>query len=56
MCNLGDISSAREKIVGILDQWEDASKAMESYGQKFNGVSFINAWLEFLEAQQWTGK
>jgi glycosyltransferase involved in cell wall biosynthesis len=41
---LGDILSAKKKIVRILDQWDDASKAIVSYGQKFNGASFISAW------------
>lgn len=45
---LGDIYSAKDKIVKILNQWDDASKTMESYGQKFRGNSFISAWQEFL--------
>jgi glycosyltransferase involved in cell wall biosynthesis len=49
---LGDIYSAREKIIKILDHWEEASKSMVSYSQKFNGLSFMTAWQEFLDAQR----
>jgi glycosyltransferase involved in cell wall biosynthesis len=45
---LGDIHSAKDKIIKILNQWDEASKTMESYGQKFHGDSFITAWQEFL--------
>jgi glycosyltransferase involved in cell wall biosynthesis len=48
MYPLGDIYAAKDKIIRILNQWDRASKIMESYGQKFNGVSFITAWQEFL--------
>ena len=49
---LGDIHSAKDKIIKILNQWDEASKTMESYGQKFHGDSFIAAWQEFLDTQQ----
>lgn len=49
---LGDIYSAKAKIMRIIDQWEEASKTIEAYGQKFRGDSFITAWQEFLNTQQ----
>ena len=45
---LGDIYAAKDKIVKIRNQWGEASKIMEAYGQKFRGDSFITAWQEFL--------
>ena len=48
---LGDIQSAKEKIIKLLNQWDKASKTMEAYGQKFRGDSFISAWQEFLNTQ-----
>lgn len=41
---LGEIFLARKKIVALLDHWEDCSSVMESYGRKFTGEDFINAW------------
>jgi glycosyltransferase involved in cell wall biosynthesis len=49
---LGDIHSAKEKIIKLLNQWDEACKTMEAYGQKFQGDSFISAWQEFLNTQQ----
>ena len=49
---LGDIQAAKEKILGLVDHWEEASKTMEAYGQKFRGQAFIAAWQEFVNAQQ----
>jgi glycosyltransferase involved in cell wall biosynthesis len=48
---LGDIHAAKEKILGLLDDWEEASKVMKACGQKFRGEAFIAAWQEFLKAQ-----
>jgi glycosyltransferase involved in cell wall biosynthesis len=45
---LGDIYSAKDKIINIRNQWEAASKIMQAYGQKFRGDSFLTAWQEFL--------
>jgi len=49
---LGNISAAREKILNILKQWQDASQVMETYGQKFKGNSFITAWQAIVDAKQ----
>jgi glycosyltransferase involved in cell wall biosynthesis len=49
---LGDVYSARTKINTILNQWEEASTIMRSYGQKFRGDTFITAWQTFLNTQQ----
>jgi glycosyltransferase involved in cell wall biosynthesis len=48
---LGDIQAAREKILRLLDGWEEASKSMEAYGQKFRGEAFLAGWQRFLDAQ-----
>ena len=48
---LGDVYSARKKINMILNQWEEASTMMRSYGQKFRGNTFITAWQTFLDTQ-----
>ncbi len=37
---LGDLPSAKEKLSGIMANWEKAGKAMTQYGQKFKGPSF----------------
>ena len=49
---LGDIALAKEKIVDLLNNWEDASKFMESYSQKFRGVSFVDAWKTYTDSQR----
>lgn len=46
---LGDIYTAKEKIIQILHRWNEFSTTMEVYGQKFSGDSFMTAWQEFLE-------
>jgi glycosyltransferase involved in cell wall biosynthesis len=48
---LGDVYSARTKVNRILNQWEEASTTMKSYGQKFRGNTFITAWETFLDTQ-----
>jgi glycosyltransferase involved in cell wall biosynthesis len=48
---VGDINSAKNKVIRTLNQWDEASKAMKSYRQKFHGESFITAWQEFLDKQ-----
>jgi glycosyltransferase involved in cell wall biosynthesis len=48
---LGDIQAAREKILSLLDGWEEASKTMKACGQKFRGEAFIAGWQRFLDAQ-----
>ncbi len=49
---LGNIASARDKIIRILDHWEDDSADIEAYGRKFDGTSFIRAWRDFVAAQK----
>jgi glycosyltransferase involved in cell wall biosynthesis len=49
---LGNILAAKVKIINILKHWEDASNTMKSYGEKFQGASFINAWQVIVNARQ----
>lgn len=49
---LGEIFLAREKIVALLNRWEDCSFVMESYGKKFTGEDFINAWRNVIAFQK----
>jgi len=46
---LGDIHAAQDKIIDILNKWDESSKTIESYGHKFNGDTFMTAWKAFLE-------
>ena len=48
---VGEIQLARDKITKLLHQWDEASQAVKSYGEKFSGASFIRAWQGFLKAQ-----
>lgn len=45
---LGDISSAREKLLALLEDWDDMSQTMKSYGERFRDEAFYTAWLNFL--------
>jgi glycosyltransferase involved in cell wall biosynthesis len=49
---LGNIFAAKVKILNILMHWEDASNTMKSYGKKFQGDSFINAWQSIVNARK----
>jgi len=50
--SLGDIVSAKRKIISILGQWKEFSEIMISYREKLRGDSFINAWRMFLDSQK----
>lgn len=49
---LGDIYAAKDKIIRIRNEWNDASRRVRFYGQKFRGDSFIAAWQAFLDSQR----
>ncbi len=46
---LGDISQAREKILWLCANWEEASLSLLQLGKKFESVNFINSWKSFTQ-------
>jgi glycosyltransferase involved in cell wall biosynthesis len=45
---LGDVPSAKEKLLAIWEEWDALSKVMSFYGFKFRGAAFHSAWVNFL--------
>jgi glycosyltransferase involved in cell wall biosynthesis len=48
---LGDITTAREKLLAIWMDWDALSKVVASFGAKFRGDSFYKAWMSFMASQ-----
>lgn len=46
--SLGDIRSAREKLVNLFLNWEALSEIVTKYANKFRGDVFMKAWNDFL--------
>lgn len=46
---LGDIITAKDRIVSILDHWDSSSLDIQSYAQKFKADTFLNAWENFVD-------
>ena len=46
---LGDVTTAREKLLWLFANWDEASQIMTSTGKKFDGENFIRSWREFVE-------
>ncbi len=53
---LGDIPSARQKLLAILDDWQAMSRLMASYGERFRGEAAYAAWVNFLAEHGLGGK
>jgi glycosyltransferase involved in cell wall biosynthesis len=47
---LGNLSAAIEKISWTLAHWDEASRAMQVFREKFRGSHFIEAWSRFSAA------
>ncbi len=45
---IGDVISARDKIMDILADWEGNSTLISSYAQKFSAETFYFSWQEFV--------
>lgn len=46
--SLGDIHSAKEKLVNLFFRWDDMSEILKKYANKFRGEVFMKAWNDFL--------
>jgi glycosyltransferase involved in cell wall biosynthesis len=46
---LGNINSAKLKLTNILDDWDNLSLVISSFGTKFINSLFIKSWINFLE-------
>lgn len=49
---LGDIATAKAKLLAIWKDWDAMSAIISSYGGKFRGDAFYAAWMRFVEEQK----
>jgi glycosyltransferase involved in cell wall biosynthesis len=46
---LGDVNTARRKLIQLLTNWDQSSSLVRTYRSKFKSDSFITSWNQFLQ-------